>query len=299
MRAAIGVKRMWQRRGPRQRCCVLALFVCASAANAQSIQTESATQTAATAPPAPEKPPEARKEISYADGQLKIDALNATLADVLAKVAALTGVKIDLPEGAASEPMPVVDLGPGPAREILASLLRDSNFDYLILASDKDPEKIQSVVLMAREKKGSGTNATEAVARPIRSPYSRAAAPPPRPEEVAPPDPPAPVQPENTVAGVNSPNAPTQADPSASSPSPQPDSSASSLSTQPDLSVPPPFGQPLQTNIPPTFPVPPPAVMNQQNINQQLQQMYQQRMQMVQQDRQIGQPAVPGNPPTK
>jgi hypothetical protein len=39
--------------------------------------------------------------------------------------------------------------------------------------------------------------------------------------------------------------------------------------------------------------------MNQQTINQQLQQMYQQRMQMIQQDRQIGQPAVPGNPPTK
>jgi len=39
--------------------------------------------------------------------------------------------------------------------------------------------------------------------------------------------------------------------------------------------------------------------MNPQAINQQLQQMYQQRMQMIQQDRQIGQPAVPGNPTTK
>lgn len=294
MRAAIGVERMGQRRRTRQRCCVLALLLCASAANAQDIQTESATPA-----PAPEKPPQVRKEISYVDGQLKIDALNATLADVLAKVAALTGVKIDLPEGATSEPMPVVDLGPGPAREILASLLRDSNFDYLILASDNDPEKIQSVVLMTRDKKGSGSNAIEAVARPIRSPYSRAAAPPPRQEEPAPPDPPAPAQPENTVAGVNSPNGTTQPDPSAPSPSPQPDSSTSSLSTQPDLSAPPTFGQPLQTNIPPTFPVPPPAVMNQQNINQQLLQMYQQRVQMVQQDRQIGQPAVPGNPTTK
>ena len=292
MRAAIGVERMRPRRRTRQRCCVLALLLCATAANAQDIQTESATPA-----PAPEKPPEARKEISYVDGQLKIDALNATLAEVLAKVAALTGVKIDLPEGATSEPMPVIDLGPGPAREILASLLRDSNFDYLILATDKDPEKIQSVVLMTRDKKGSGANGIEAVARPTRSPYSRAAAPPPRQDEPAPPDPPAPVQPENAVAGVNSPNGPTQ--PDASAPSPQPDSSTSSLSTQPDLSVPPPFGQPLQTNIPPTFPVPPPAVMNQQNINQQLQQMYQQRMQMMQQDRQIGQPAVPGNPPTK
>ena len=294
MRAAIGVERMGQRRRTRQRCCVLALLLCASAANAQDIQTESATPA-----PAPEKPPQVRKEISYVDGQLKIDALNATLADVLAKVAALTGVKIDLPEGATSEPMPVVDLGPGPAREILASLLRDSNFDYLILASDQDPEKIQSVVLMTRDKKGSGSNATEVATRPVRSPYSRAAAPPPRPEEVAPPDPPAPVQPENTVAGINSPNGPTQPDPSTPSASPQPDSSTSSLATQPDLSAPPTFGQPLQTNVPPTFPVPPPAVMNQQTINQQLQQMYQQRMQMVQQDRQIGQPAVPGNPTTK
>jgi len=295
MRAAIGVEQMGQRRRTRQRCCVMVLLLCASAASAQNIQTESATPA-----PAPEKPPEARKEISYVDGQLKIDALNATLAEVLAKVATLTGVKIDLPEGATSEPMPVVDLGPGPAREILASLLRDSNFDYLILASDQDPEKIQSVVLMTRDKRGSGANGIEAVARPIRSPYSRAAAPPPRQEEPAPPDPPAPVQPENTVAAVNSPNGTTQPDPSTPPPSPPPtDSSTASLSNQPDLSAPPPFGQPLQTNIPPTFPVPPPAVMNPQAINQQLQQMYQQRMQMIQQDRQIGQPAVPGNPTTK
>jgi hypothetical protein len=273
---------------------VLALLLWASAANAQNIQTESATPARGS-----EKRPEARKEISYVDGQLKIDALNATLAEVLAKVAALTGVKIDLPEGATSEPMPVVDLGPGPAREILASLLRDSNFDYLILASDKDPEQIQSVVLMTRDKRGSGANGIEAAARPIRSPYSRAAAPPPRQEEPPPPDPPAPVQPENTVAAVNSPNGTTQPDPSTPPSSPQPDSSTSSLSTQPDLSAPPPFGQPLQTNVPPTFPVPPPAVMSQQNINQQLQQMYQQRVQMIQQDRQIGQPAGPGNPTTK
>ena len=51
-------------------------------------------------------------------GQLRIDVLGTTLADVLAKVAALTGVTIDLPEAAKDERLPVVQLGPGPAREV-------------------------------------------------------------------------------------------------------------------------------------------------------------------------------------
>ena len=121
---------------------------------------------ASDAAPLDRRPP----TISYVGGQLRIDALGSTLADVLTKVAALTGVKIDVPAGADSERMPVVELGPGPARQILASLLSDSNFDYLIQASDADPEKIQSVLLMPREKKGERDQWTDAAARASRGP---------------------------------------------------------------------------------------------------------------------------------
>ncbi len=277
------------RRGVLNGGCVLA-FVFASIAGAQNTRPEPATPTPAS-PPASEKPAEVRQDISYVDGQLKIDALNSTLVEVLAKVSALTGVKIDLPEGASAERMPVLQLGPGPAREILADLLRDSDLDYLILASAGDAEKIESVVLMPRGKKDSGSNLADA-ARPLRSPYSRAALPPRAEEPAPPPEPPAPVPPENTVADATPSN---NAQPLTTPPDP----SASAVPAQPDLSAQPTFGQPLKTNVPATFPVAPPSTMNQQSISVQLQQMYQQRMQMNQQIGQAGQLGTPGNPTNK
>ena len=237
---------------------ILALLLFARVAIAQ----EPPAQTAA--------PP----NISYVGGQLRINTLDSTLADVLKKVADLTGVKIDVPAGANSERMPVVELGPGPARQVLASLLSGSNLDYVIQASDTDPTKIQSVLLMPRDKRGSGTNGTEAAARPIRSPFARAAVAPPEEAPAPVPDIPVPAQPENAAA------------------------EASSLNPQPALTQPE-QAQPGQSNLPKPGTLTPPQTMTPENINQQLQQMYQQRMQMIQQDRQTGSPAAPANPGSK
>jgi hypothetical protein len=171
--------------------------------------------------------------------------------------------------------MPVVELGPGPARQILASLLSDSNFDYLIQASDADPEKIQSVLLMPRGKKGSGSNGSDAVARASRGP----AAPPEAPV----PDSPAPAPPEIPAPDASSLTQPAPAQPEQATPPPP---------VQPDLS-----GQPLlQPNTSnPAKPgaLTPPPTLSPESINQQLQQMYQQRAQMTQQDHYTGtQPTV-------
>ncbi len=224
----------------------------------------------------------ASQDITYVAGQLKIRTHNATLSEVLAKVSALTGVKIEIPETAANELMPIVELGPGPARQILASLLSDSKFDYLIQASDTDPAKLRAVVLLPRGVKDAGGAAD--VAPGSRSPFARAlpASTPPEVtqalENSAPTRQDAPAQPENTIAEANAPDPPPQPN--------QPQTPA-----QPDA---PTFGQPLKTNIPPTFPVAPPASLSQFSMGQQLQQMYQQRMQMVQQGRQAA-PANQGN----
>src|ERR1039457_6281954 len=110
-----------------------------------------------SAPPPLEKCPTVPAKISYVAGQLRIDAFDVTLADVLQKVAALTGVIIDLPAGARNERMPVVELGPGTARQVLAELLSDSTFDFFIQSPGADPDKLQSVLLIPREKKGGGT----------------------------------------------------------------------------------------------------------------------------------------------
>jgi len=259
----------------------VATLLFATAAIAQNAPVTALHATAATAPatvpatPSPAKIPVAPHTISYQDGQLRIDVLGSTLGDVLTKVAALTGVKIDVPAGANTERMPVVDLGPGPAREVLASLLSDSNFDYLIQASDTDPDKLQSVLVMAREKKGAAANNNVvAAARPSRGSDARTAADPPPPAEAPAPVSPVPAQPE--VAPPPPPPAPAT----------QPELTAPSAASVLD-----PTQFPLLQQDPsnPTRPgaLSPPANLTPQGITQQLQQMYQQRMQMIQQ----GQPA--------
>jgi hypothetical protein len=205
-------------------------------------------------------------DVSYLDAQLSIHALNSTLASVLAKVTALTGAKIDLPAGAATERMPVVELGPGPVRRVLDELLRESSFDYVIQASDTDPGNIRSVLLLPRDN-GGGTNEKVRTASDGRSPYSRAGAPV-QPEE-------APAPAENAVAeAANSQPPPAQPDqpaPPAQAmervPVQQPGTSAGAMS--------------------------PPQSLDSQSISQQLQQMYQQRVQMMQQERQTAGTANP------
>ncbi len=257
----------------------LAFLLCATVALARGAQEPAPATTAES--PAPEALPAAPPTISYVGGLLKIDATDATLADILMKVATLTGVKIDIPPAAYSGRMAVVQLGPGPARQVLASLLSDSNVDYLIQASDTDPEKVQSVLVMVREKKGSKGSGTDEVAR-VRSPYARRGAPPREPEETQPPeDNP---QPENVAAEPNSP-APTEPDASAAPPSEDPAPAMQSVPAQ----------QPGQLNGVRIAPQPVPASLSTDGISQQLQQMYQQRMQMNQQAHQAP-PTVAPNP---
>ena len=220
-----------------------------------------------SAPPALEKRPTVPTKISYVGGQLRIDAFDVTLADVLAKVAALTGVIIEVPAGAKNERMPVVELGPGTARQVLAELLSDSTFDFLIQSSSADPDKLQSVLLMPRDKKGAA--AADGSARPPRSPFARASA---QPEAV--PDSP---QPETAVPESSSANTVAEATPAAPS---TPPAQAAALPDQP-MQLPSSL-QPDPSALSRPGALAPPQSLSPQSINTQLQQMYQTRMQMIQ-----------------
>jgi hypothetical protein len=221
------------------------------------------------APPALEKRPAVPAKISYVGGQLRIDAFDVTLADVLAKVAALTGVIIEVPAGARNERMPVVELGPGTARQVLAELLSDSTFDFLIQSSSADPDKLQSVLLMPKDKKGGGTATADGTARPPRSPFARASA---QPESV--PDNPQPETAAPQASSVNTVAEAMPADPST------PPAQASALPDQP-MQLPSTLQQaPSALSRPGALA--PPQSLSPQTINTQLQQMYQTRMQMIQ-----------------
>jgi hypothetical protein len=244
----------------------------ATAAEVPAIAAEVPAQPV-SAPPALEKRPAVPAKISYVDGQLRIDAFDVTLADVLTKVAALTGVIIDLPAGARNERMPVVELGPGTARQVLAELLSDSTFDFLIQSPGADPDKLQSVLLIPREKKGGGTAAADGTARPPRGPSALAAAQPEAPV----PDSPLPAQPEIAAPAASSLNAVAEAMPADPS---TPPAQAAALPDQP-MSLPSSL-QPDPTALSRPGALAPPQTLSPQSINQQLQQMYQTRMQMAQ-----------------
>jgi hypothetical protein len=214
----------------------------------------------------PERLP-APSKVSYAGGQLRVHARDATLAEILTDVGALIGVKIDIPAGVSREKIAVVELGPGPAREILTLLLTGSTVDYLIQDSDTDPEIIQNVLLLPREQRGGVINIVSPPTGASSSPYSRAIGPSAKPEEGLPP-----AGRKNGAADVASVNPPP----------PGPDQSAAPPAAEPNVTTQLPLSPPDQSNLARSGTLPPPQTMSSQSINQQLQSMYQQRMQMIQ-----------------
>ncbi len=95
----------------------------------------------------PTKPP----QVIYDEGLLTIIAENASLSEVLAAVRGSMGADIDLPPGASVQRI-WVHFGPGPARKVLRDLLDSTEFNYVIQASEDDPDGVRSVLLTPRNK---------------------------------------------------------------------------------------------------------------------------------------------------
>jgi len=105
--------------------------------------------TPKTLPPLPlEQMPSVPPEVAYKDGKLSIVAHNSTLGDILHAVHAKTGADLDVP--ASANERVVATLGPGPARDVLATLLNGTRFNYVMLGSPADPSSVQRVVLTAK-----------------------------------------------------------------------------------------------------------------------------------------------------
>jgi hypothetical protein len=129
--------------------------------------TQEAQPTPAAPPPTLAQLPATPPQVSFQGGQLTISAQNSTLGDILKAVRAQTGATIDLP-GAASERV-VGQFGPAPARDVLASLLNGSHFNYMLLGSATDPNALDRVILIAK-------SGGEAVGSAPQQPTQQAAA---------------------------------------------------------------------------------------------------------------------------
>ena len=81
--------------------------------------------------------------------QLAISARDIPLASILAEVGRCIGVKIDVPPEAADSRF-FDSIGPGPVHEVLGALLNATGFNYVIGSSNTQPDKVETVLLMAR-----------------------------------------------------------------------------------------------------------------------------------------------------
>jgi hypothetical protein len=100
-------------------------------------------------PPTLEQQPPVAPQVIYRDGQLTINAANATLSQVLRSVQTQTGASIEVPPGAGSERV-VASLGPGKPKDVLSSLLNGSKFNYVILGDSNNSGAVQKVILLAK-----------------------------------------------------------------------------------------------------------------------------------------------------
>jgi len=135
---------------------------------------EAAPQTSPQASPtAAEQPTVKAPQVTYEDGQLTVIAENSSLSEVMRALRSALGADIDLPADIVDQHI-WVHLGPGPARRVLRDLLDDTEFNYVMQASDSDPDGIRSVLLTPRSK----STGAETAGSPERSAMRRTAPPP-------------------------------------------------------------------------------------------------------------------------
>jgi hypothetical protein len=106
----------------------------------------SAVVSAAATPPPPPRP---AVEVTFQNGLLRIQTQGATLAEVLSEVQRQTGAEIAIPAGAEQEQV-VADLGPASARDVLASLLNGSRYNFIFVGGEQG-HGLEKVVLNRKE----------------------------------------------------------------------------------------------------------------------------------------------------
>jgi hypothetical protein len=86
-------------------------------------------------------PPKPAVTVTFVNGMLRIRADKATLAQVLFEVQRQTQAEIAIPAGAEQEEM-AADLGPAPARDVLASLLNGSPYNFIFVGDELSLERV-------------------------------------------------------------------------------------------------------------------------------------------------------------
>jgi hypothetical protein len=120
---------------------------------------------------APVAAPHPALHVSYEDGLLTISAQDAPLSDVLAQLHQRTGATIEAP--ADLDERIAVEIGPGPAAQVVAALLEATHFNYVIAGAANKPGAVQSIKLTVKPSLDAEAEASAPAPeqnRPVASP---------------------------------------------------------------------------------------------------------------------------------
>jgi hypothetical protein len=84
--------------------------------------------------------------VSFQNGLLTVFAENSNFSDVLNGIRAATGIRIESNGGAGADRMST-QIGPAPVRDVLLTLLQGSKYDFIIMGSNTDPNRLERIVL--------------------------------------------------------------------------------------------------------------------------------------------------------
>jgi hypothetical protein len=109
----------------------------------------SAVSAVPPAPPQPTETPKPAVTVTFQNGLLRIHTEGGTLAEVLFEVHRQTQAEIAVPAGAEQEQV-VADLGPAPARDVLASLLNGSSYNFIFVDGEQG-RGLEKVILSRKD----------------------------------------------------------------------------------------------------------------------------------------------------
>jgi hypothetical protein len=137
---------------------------CVTGTGVQVTTAPAAGERSDAAPLAPEQRPAEVPNVTYINGRLRVVTKNSTLSDILQAIAARTGAAIDIPEGANERV--VTQLGPAPARDVIAALLNGSHYNYVLVGTEADAEDVARVIVTAKAEKADTGTAVAGNTRP-------------------------------------------------------------------------------------------------------------------------------------
>jgi hypothetical protein len=99
--------------------------------------------------PVPAPAPEKKVTIFFQDGLLSLTSNKGSLAEVLTEIGLATGADMSIPAGAEQEKV-AASLGPGSPRDVLAQLLNGSRYNFIIMGSNADANRVARVLITVK-----------------------------------------------------------------------------------------------------------------------------------------------------